>query len=52
MFPNFADPELTDLATAYYGANRDRLVRIKAEYDADILFRSPAHTGRGQERLS
>jgi FAD/FMN-containing dehydrogenase len=43
VFPNFADPGLTGLATAYYGANRDRLVRIKAEYDADNLFRSPAH---------
>ena len=43
VFPNFADPVLTDFATAYYGANRNRLVRIKAEYDADNLFRSPAH---------
>jgi FAD/FMN-containing dehydrogenase len=43
VFPNFADPGLTDLATAYYGANRSRLVRIKAEYDADNLFRSPTH---------
>ena len=43
VFPNFADPGLIDLATAYYGANRNRLVRIKAEYDADNLFRSPAH---------
>jgi FAD/FMN-containing dehydrogenase len=42
-FPNFADPELTDFATAYYGANRDRLVRLKAEYDPDTLFRPPAH---------
>ena len=50
VFPNFADPELTDLATAYYGANRNRLVRIKAEYDADNLFRSPAHNGRGGRR--
>jgi FAD/FMN-containing dehydrogenase len=43
VFPNFADPGLTDFATAYYGANRNRLVRIKAVYDADNLFRSPAH---------
>ena len=42
VFPNFADPGLADFATAYYGANRNRLVRIKAEYDADNLFRSPA----------
>ena len=41
VFPNFADPGLTDLATAYYGANRNRLVRIKAEYDADIFFFYP-----------
>jgi FAD/FMN-containing dehydrogenase len=43
VFPNFADPELPDLATAYYGTNRNRLARVKAEYDADNLFRSPAH---------
>jgi FAD/FMN-containing dehydrogenase len=42
VFPNFADPALTDLATAYYGANRERLVRIKAQYDAANVFRSPA----------
>jgi FAD/FMN-containing dehydrogenase len=43
VFPNFADPGLTDFATAYYGANRNRLLRIKAEYDADNVFSSPAH---------
>ena len=42
VFPNFAEPELTDLATAYYGVNRNRLVRIKAHYDSERLFRSPA----------
>jgi FAD/FMN-containing dehydrogenase len=35
VFPNFAEPGLTDLATAYYGANRKRLLRIKAQYDAE-----------------
>jgi Berberine and berberine like len=34
---------LADLAPAYYGPNRDRLIRIKAQYDAQDLFRSPAH---------
>jgi Berberine and berberine like len=43
VFPNFAEPELTDLATAYYGVNRNRLVRIKAQYDSERLFHSPAH---------
>jgi hypothetical protein len=43
VFPNFAEPGLPDLPTAYYGANRDRLVRIKAQYDAEGLFHSPAH---------
>lgn len=42
VFPNFAEPGLSDLAPAYHGANRDRLVRVKAEYDPDNLFRSPA----------
>lgn len=41
VFPNFAEPELPDLATAYYGDNRQRLLRIKTQYDADNLFRSP-----------
>jgi FAD/FMN-containing dehydrogenase len=40
-FPNFAEPGLTDLATSYYGANRQRLLRIKAQYDAENRFRSP-----------
>jgi FAD/FMN-containing dehydrogenase len=43
VFPNFADPGLADLAPAYHGPNRDRLVHIKAQYDAQDLFRSPAH---------
>jgi FAD binding domain/Berberine and berberine like len=41
VFPNFAEPGLTDLAIAYYGAHRQRLLRIKAQYDAENLFRSP-----------
>jgi FAD/FMN-containing dehydrogenase len=41
VFPNFAEPGLTNLATAYYGVNRQPLLRIKAQYDAENLFRSP-----------
>ena len=29
------------VATAYYGVNRQPLLRIKAQYDAENLFRSP-----------
>ena len=38
VYPNFPDPELPDPARAYYGANRDRLLEIKARYDPDEVF--------------
>ena len=38
VYPNFPDPELPDPARAYYGANRDRLQRIKAAYDPDAVL--------------
>jgi FAD/FMN-containing dehydrogenase len=39
VFPNFADPELEDWASAYYGPNYERLVRVKARYDPAGFFR-------------
>jgi FAD/FMN-containing dehydrogenase len=39
VFPNFPDPDLEDWAHAYYGANLDRLVEVKARYDPGNLFR-------------
>jgi len=39
VYQNFPDPDLEDWAHAYYGANYDRLVRIKARYDPDDIFR-------------
>ena len=35
-YPNFPEPGLDD--TAYYGANTDRLHRIRAAYDPEGLF--------------
>lgn len=40
-FQNFPDPELKDWAEQYYGANLDRLRRVKAQADPDELFRFP-----------
>ncbi|MEV8631236.1 FAD-binding oxidoreductase [Streptosporangium sp. NPDC051023] len=40
-YVNYADPELSGWRTAYYGANADRLARIKAAYDPGRLFRMP-----------
>ena len=41
VFQNFADPSLDNWATAYYGTNYDRLLRVKAHYDAANFFRGP-----------
>jgi FAD/FMN-containing dehydrogenase len=43
VFPNFADPQLTDADRAYYGSNERRLRRVTATYDPNGVFtRSPA----------
>jgi FAD/FMN-containing dehydrogenase len=41
VYPNFPDPDLEEWATAYHGANHDRLVAVKAAVDPDRLFRFP-----------
>jgi FAD/FMN-containing dehydrogenase len=44
-FINYVDPELEGWQRAYYGANYERLVRVKAAYDPDGLFRMPQGVG-------
>jgi FAD/FMN-containing dehydrogenase len=39
VFPNFPDPDLDDWGHAYYGANYERLLRIKGTFDPDDVFR-------------
>jgi berberine-like enzyme len=39
VYPNFPDPDLVDWAEAYYGANHERLLRVKRAYDPGKLLR-------------
>ena len=39
VYPNFPDPDLDDWPAAYHATNLDRLVRVKAAYDPDDVFR-------------
>ncbi|HEY5988311.1 MAG TPA: FAD-binding oxidoreductase [Streptosporangiaceae bacterium] len=45
VFPNFPDPDLPDWENAYYGANCERLLGVKARYDPGGLFRGPQSLG-------
>jgi FAD/FMN-containing dehydrogenase len=38
VFQNFADPDLEEWPSAYYGTNFERLVRVKARYDPANAF--------------
>ncbi|MFI8853442.1 FAD-binding oxidoreductase [Streptomyces sp. NPDC053499] len=40
-YQNYPDPALRDWRHAYYGANADRLAKVKAVYDPDRLFSFP-----------
>lgn len=40
-YQNFPDGQLKQWWNAYYGANYDRLVRVKEHYDPELLFRYP-----------
>jgi FAD/FMN-containing dehydrogenase len=47
-YQNFPDPTLTDWRRAYYGANYDRLVRVKRKYDPTGFFSYPQAIGSGR----
>jgi FAD/FMN-containing dehydrogenase len=38
---NYADPDLPNWQTAYYGSNYERLVKVKAQVDSGCFFRLP-----------
>ena len=40
VYANFPDPELRDPGRAYWGANYERLLEVKAAYDPDDVFAS------------
>jgi FAD binding domain/Berberine and berberine like len=44
-YQNFPDPTLRDWRRAYYGANYDRLVRVKRKYDPTGFFSYPQAIG-------
>jgi FAD/FMN-containing dehydrogenase len=39
VYPNFAGPDLNDWGHAYYGSNYSSLLKVKAQYDRDGVFR-------------
>jgi FAD/FMN-containing dehydrogenase len=46
-YQNFPDPDLRDWAGAYYGANLERLRRVKARYDPGEFLRFPQSLAGG-----
>ena len=51
-YQNFPDPALKDWRRAYYGANYDRLVRVKQKYDPAGFFRYPQAIGSGRNQAN
>lgn len=47
-YQNFPDPTLKDWRRAYYGANYNRLVRVKRKYDPTGFFSYPQAIGSGR----
>ncbi len=40
-YVNYADPTIPDYRQAYFGANADRLARVRQQYDPDGFFTQP-----------
>lgn len=51
-YVNYLGDEATAVIRASYGANYERLLRLKAKYDPENVFRETAKTDMSSERTN